>query len=143
MSCNHEWVDVGFNHTKEVCKHCDLLKSDCLKQQSEGVKFQTASEMCEAIRLYHASLRPQSTPPVSTLPNTNPALTAPFKSGDWVTYTYPQGLQYTFFVTHCQYDPFTKEWHVRDNIGTTYAAKYCTLCQTLSGQTPPCNNSTP
>ena len=24
IECDHKWVEVGFNHTKIVCKHCDV-----------------------------------------------------------------------------------------------------------------------
>ena len=24
--CTHDWVDVGFMHSKIVCKHCDIEK---------------------------------------------------------------------------------------------------------------------
>lgn len=27
-SCQHEYVDVGFMHPKEVCRHCDKEKID-------------------------------------------------------------------------------------------------------------------
>lgn len=28
-NCNHEWVDVGFHHSKIVCKHCPEVKHEC------------------------------------------------------------------------------------------------------------------
>jgi hypothetical protein len=28
LYCSHEWVNVGFNHIKMVCKHCDIDKKD-------------------------------------------------------------------------------------------------------------------
>ena len=35
-SCSHVWVDVGFMHSKVVCKHCDIEKSEWEKMQRQG-----------------------------------------------------------------------------------------------------------
>ncbi len=34
-SCPHEWVDVGFNHSKMVCKKCDIEQCKMFNQTAE------------------------------------------------------------------------------------------------------------
>lgn len=34
VACEHKWVDVGFMHSKIVCKVCDIEKAVFEKQQT-------------------------------------------------------------------------------------------------------------